>query len=82
MREASDTNGFTTFSTKSPFSNQNLRKSPQNSQLSRLLYQSNTRNFAANQRYANKQSSIASYIPLIQPQLRVITAPNQQASGQ
>jgi hypothetical protein len=44
------------FSTKSPFSNQNLRKSPRNSQLSHQVDQSNTRHFVASQRSAMQAS--------------------------
>lgn len=52
MREASNLNGFRAFSTKSPFSIQNLRKSSQNSQLSHHVDQSNSRYFVANQHSA------------------------------
>jgi len=47
MRETSNTNGFMAFSTKGPFSNQNLRNSSNDSQLSHRLNQSKSRYFVA-----------------------------------
>lgn len=57
MREASNLNGFRAFSTKSPFSNQNLRKSSKNSQLSHQLDQRKSRHFNSCQRSTIRENT-------------------------